>query len=60
MAMMMVMSQHELSKLPDRAWPVNSKELMGTIGIHDGLHLLALDLQQRPMSRPAKMSSPHT
>jgi hypothetical protein len=48
MAMMMVASQHELSKLPDRAWPVNSKELMGTIGIHDGLHLLAFRLAATP------------
>jgi hypothetical protein len=42
MAMMMVASQHELFKLRDRARPVNSKELMGRIGIHDGIHLLAI------------------
>jgi hypothetical protein len=42
MAMMMVASQHELFKLRDRARPVNSKELMGRIGIHDGIHLHAI------------------
>jgi hypothetical protein len=41
MAMMMVASQHELFKLRDSARQVNSKELMGRIGIHDGVHLLA-------------------
>jgi hypothetical protein len=42
MAMMMVASRHELFKLRDRARPVNSKELMGRIGIHDGVHLHAI------------------
>jgi hypothetical protein len=40
MAMMMVASQHETFKLRDRACQVNSKKLMGRIGIHDGVHLL--------------------
>lgn len=36
MAMMMLASEHETFKVRDRRPPVNSKELMGTIGIHDG------------------------
>jgi hypothetical protein len=42
MTMMMAASQHESFKLRDRARPVNSKELMGRIGIHDGVHLLVI------------------
>jgi hypothetical protein len=42
MTMMMVASQHERFKLRDDLHPVNSKELMGTIGIHDGVHLFAI------------------
>ena len=42
MAMMMVMSKHEGIKLRDGMHPVNSKELMRAIGIHDGVHLFAI------------------
>jgi len=39
MAMVMVAGQHERFKLRDRPRLVNSKEVMGVIGIRDGLRL---------------------
>jgi hypothetical protein len=48
MAMMMVMSKHERFKLRDGLHPVNSKELMDAIGIHDGVHLFAIWRRSTP------------